>query len=467
MKEEKKYNFQNILAYLKDKLGNKERYALDKDMASDPFLSDAMDGFDSLSPADLEHDLQFLNQKLAQRKSPIKKLRLNSFIKIAASITLLVGLGSLTYFYVIPNIVPQKLAKQEMAADKMNEVKVHEATEIPTEPAEKESASPEQKQERKEAAPIASKAKKELAPKKQNQQEVREVIDIIPDEELAGVVDMEIMEEEKAVPPVPIKEVASVSQAEPAMMVEKSPSTVVKGKIIDATTKEVIPFANVMSSNKSSGAVSDIDGNFTLNITDDSLLKVSYVGYQSIEIALNQNTETLSIELEPELVALEETQVVSYSRSNTSKSKFAKGAQPKSANNLFKLNKKQTSAEMIKADDIETTLSPRDTATGMAIENIIITYTTERSQHTLPEFGFDKFEAYIISKKSKRAGDPYRVKVNFVIDEKGRFISFVIGETDDIYANELIRLLKEGPKWIPAQNEGQSVNDSVSISVRY
>ena len=58
--------------------------------------------------------------------------------------------------------------------------------------------------------------------------------------------------------------------------------TSVKGVVIDATTKETIPFATVSFKGTKTGTTTDIDGKFTLEsyYSSDSLL-VTFLGYKS------------------------------------------------------------------------------------------------------------------------------------------------------------------------------------------
>lgn len=65
----------------------------------------------------------------------------------------------------------------------------------------------------------------------------------------------------------------------------------VTGIIIDEETKDPLPFATVALKNKGRGTVSNISGEFGLNITPDlasDTLSVSYLGYYGREIPVNQ-----------------------------------------------------------------------------------------------------------------------------------------------------------------------------------
>lgn len=69
---------------------------------------------------------------------------------------------------------------------------------------------------------------------------------------------------------------------------EAETTNFIKGKVIDANTKETLPFANVYLKNTNIGTTTDMDGNFELTIPDsiqnkNLTLVITYIGYQPIE----------------------------------------------------------------------------------------------------------------------------------------------------------------------------------------
>ncbi len=75
----------------------------------------------------------------------------------------------------------------------------------------------------------------------------------------------------------------------------------VTGTIIDSELNAPLPGANIVENGTSNGTSSDFDGNFTLQ-TDASSgeIVVSYVGYASVTLAFNGNTNLGSISLSPD-----------------------------------------------------------------------------------------------------------------------------------------------------------------------
>ena len=60
--------------------------------------------------------------------------------------------------------------------------------------------------------------------------------------------------------------------------------TEASGTVIDETGEGVIG-ATVMEKGTSNGTVTDLDGNFKLNVPEGSILVISYIGYDNVEIA--------------------------------------------------------------------------------------------------------------------------------------------------------------------------------------
>lgn len=84
----------------------------------------------------------------------------------------------------------------------------------------------------------------------------------------------------------------------------------VRGVIKDETGEPIIG-ATVKVKGKSEGTVSDFDGNFSLDVTGDNTLQISYIGYQTQEIAIGKQHH-FSIVLEEDKKILNEVVVIGY-----------------------------------------------------------------------------------------------------------------------------------------------------------
>jgi TonB-linked SusC/RagA family outer membrane protein len=86
----------------------------------------------------------------------------------------------------------------------------------------------------------------------------------------------------------------------------------VSGRVTDATTKETLPGVNVIIKGTSTGAVTNIDGEYSLEVPGpESVLVFSYVGYISQEVTVGNQT-VVDVTLSQDLAQLDEVVVVGY-----------------------------------------------------------------------------------------------------------------------------------------------------------
>ena len=85
----------------------------------------------------------------------------------------------------------------------------------------------------------------------------------------------------------------------------------ITGKIVDNTQMEVIG-ANVLVKGTSIGAITDINGEYTIVVPDEkAILVFSFIGYQKQEIAVGKN-RTVNVTLKDDSQSLDEVVVVAY-----------------------------------------------------------------------------------------------------------------------------------------------------------
>lgn len=99
---------------------------------------------------------------------------------------------------------------------------------------------------------------------------------------------------------------AVVSQPQP----QQNKKTIT-GKVVDKFGESIIG-ANILEKGTSNGVITDVDGNFTLNVNDNAVLQVSYIGYITQEVSVGNRT-SITIEIKEDTRALEEVIVVGYS----------------------------------------------------------------------------------------------------------------------------------------------------------
>ena len=84
--------------------------------------------------------------------------------------------------------------------------------------------------------------------------------------------------------------------------------------VTGTVTDELGPLAgaNVIIKGTSTGTTTDFDGNFTLNnVSGDAVLILSYLGYRTQEVPVNNRT-TINVQMEADMGALDEVVVVGY-----------------------------------------------------------------------------------------------------------------------------------------------------------
>ena len=91
----------------------------------------------------------------------------------------------------------------------------------------------------------------------------------------------------------------------------------VTGKVVDANGEPVIG-ATIKEQGTANGTITDFDGNFTLDVADNAMLEVSYIGYKSQELKAVAG-KTLSVTLREDTEVLDEVVVVGYGTTSNRK----------------------------------------------------------------------------------------------------------------------------------------------------
>ena len=86
--------------------------------------------------------------------------------------------------------------------------------------------------------------------------------------------------------------------------------TQITGTVVDQNDEPLIG-VNVLEKGTTNGTITDFDGKFTLNVSPNSILVVSYIGYKEQQIAVN-NKKSFTIRLEEDSEKVDEVVVVGY-----------------------------------------------------------------------------------------------------------------------------------------------------------
>lgn len=86
----------------------------------------------------------------------------------------------------------------------------------------------------------------------------------------------------------------------------------ITGSVVSAEDNMSIPGVNVIVKGTSTGAVTDFDGNYSINVpSNEAILVFSYLGYVTQEITVGANT-SINITMESDLTSLDEVVVVGF-----------------------------------------------------------------------------------------------------------------------------------------------------------
>ena len=77
----------------------------------------------------------------------------------------------------------------------------------------------------------------------------------------------------------------------------------ISGSVTDGSTGDPLPGASVLVKGTTNGVTADFDGNFTITANSGDVLVISYLGFQTLEVAAKNG---MSVELEPSTTQLEE-----------------------------------------------------------------------------------------------------------------------------------------------------------------
>jgi TonB-linked SusC/RagA family outer membrane protein len=96
----------------------------------------------------------------------------------------------------------------------------------------------------------------------------------------------------------------------PANGIPQQSGKIVTGTVTDASGEPVIG-ANVIEKGTANGTITDIDGRFSLTVSENSILQITYIGYMSQEINV-RNQQNFRLTLKEDSQSLDEVVVVGY-----------------------------------------------------------------------------------------------------------------------------------------------------------
>jgi TonB family protein len=437
----------DIKRYLSGEMTPSERHALEKRALSDPFLADALEGAQELSLTDFEQEVAGINHRIEERVSVSAAKPKQVFFspmtyRIAAGLVLLAAVSILLWKMADTEAVQKPVALNEPMATSDSSKDVATERVGGSEPGPIALA---EKSVTKKEAVSKNKVTEEISLPKETEKAGVEVSDETvataqPTQEVASA---PVITEEKTVaqvqreeapPSVAVtddekqqraKEVEEVKRESARKAVSKSTAVLrsaianqVSGKVISAEDGTPLPGVNVIVKGTSFGTVTDQDGNYQLQVPEsNATLLYSFIGLQPKEAVAN-DSGVADVEMSLDVTQLSEMVVTGY------------GAAAK--------------------DEVAPTLELAHPEPGTRAFKTYLEKNVRYPERALS----NKVEG--------------RVTIEFFVEPDGSLTDFTvikgIGSGCD---EELIRLVKEGPKWTPTKRNNAPIRDKAKVRLKF
>ena len=403
-----------LLDYIRGLRKGKEAHRLEKESMQDPFLADAMDGYNQVEG---NHEQRI--EKLRMQVSAHSAKKKNTYaITWSIAACLIIGFGISSYFlFLKKSMTDEVFIAEESVSTKLAEPAAPPTPAIPATPTVP--ATPQ-----KEIALATTKVKTDSTPISEITARQADKKDMIAEIQttsqpqgapVAAVPMMEEVSEETAA----LQEVVATidtfeSESDKKMKLAKvatilPQNNMIKGRVTDEKGEPLIG-ASVTYKGTNIGTITNMNGEFSLVKKDDKKrLTAEYIGYNPVEIRID-TSRTMLIAMNENKQALNEVVVVGY------------GA---------KKNKKSTT-------------------TG----NVVTVKEQAKKEITpQPVIGKRSYQKYLKENLVRPTDDNCKdikgeVVLSFFVDEEGKPQNItVIHGLCEFADKEAIRLVKEGPKW--------------------
>lgn len=457
--------------YLKGQMSPEEAHAFEREVLDDPFAREALEGFEAIGP-DTMGDVEKLKNQITN-----KEKRSFPFMRIASAVALLI-IGSYSIYFFTNQLDSDQLAMEDESPEEMVESAPAPDT-IPVSQKMDEQLAEELEDTRDQEEEEESLAIEIVEEEIDDEPLLVDVevadSDVVPAEEAIALTDEAagmgddadefMVSDQIEVDTERIVENIQVAQADPPNInprffldtakleevvvtpqplvaqerslsaksdyedrarskekksavgaVSRSASAIetVAGRITD-DTGEALPGVNVVTKGTTTGVTTDLDGYFEIPKNDGQTLIISYIGFESQEIEVGSRSY-IDVTLGG-MTELQEVVVTGYGTRNEDPVINYKSARPEVGNRSFKsyLNKNLIYPEEAKSNEIE----------GTVVLELII----------------------------NSSGDIINIEVKKSL-----------GSGCD---EEAIRLVQEGPDWEPAEKNGQRVEDTLKVRVKF
>lgn len=431
-------NQNDIGKYLRGELGASQMHELEKRALSDPFMRDALEGGSTVEPTDFTADVTAINNGL---KGGGKTIWFTP-LRIAAGVALL---GAAVLFVVLNDTADtrlaqteqspvggeQKRASEEKAADSVQQTQPDKKDQLLS--LNKPDNKPEKTTARKKvatesaAAPLPTQleptvatedvaAGLELAEKtaeKESREVVRDTVRIA--DELFQAPKLATADEQKR--EVTTRSAQQLKSAGARSSGFADASRAIKGQV-KSTDGQPLPGVNILIKGTTTGTVSDINGNYSITTnTPDPTLVFSFVGLQTSEVDA-KNKADLDVTLAEDLSQLSEVVVTGTSLATDDlQSPVIRLAEPFGGRKAYDKY-------------LDANLHYPDEALAQKIKG--------------------------------------RVLIEFTVATDGSLTDFnVLRSLGHGCDEEVIRLVKQGPKWFPTTQNNVPVESNVRVRMKF
>lgn len=448
----------DIERYRKGELTPAEMHALEKRALADPFLAEALEGAQLISPEEFSDDIAELNKKLESGK---KNRGWFTPLRIAAGVVVLIGAGYLVYNG-LPKRNPEQFAQESEPAPAQTESSTPGDSLKPMEEQQK-SAGPlslarddqkpaaagnasagsgaEKPNEQRQARGDQATGEQPLT-KPQAEKAADEGALAVVDEDAGGREKLEEAEKEKiANAPVALdlkkegaedrKLARSAGKKKDLAGAERADQTVAKvitGVVTTAEDGLPLPGANILVKGTAIGAVTDRRGSYSIDLSSvpvslagNTRLVVSFVGLQTTEVPVGAQS-AIDVKMSEDISQVSEVVVTGATRST----------------------------QVSKDDAQEPVIKMASPVGGLKAYNKYL----EDSLRYPPQ---------ALEKNIKG-----KVTVQFTVMTDGNLSEFnVVKSLGSGCDEEVIRLVKEGPKWNPATEDELPVESEVRVRMKF
>ncbi len=438
-----------IIKYKKGELSPEQMHALEKRALADPFLAEALEGIETISTDELVTDISAIEKRVFQKKNPAHA-GLFTPLRIAAGVLLVVSSVFIVYQFIPkaesialktekPNPENKKEEGQKVKSEKL---KVESGAEKIIVENQKPKAEIE---ETKKVEPIASSSPSPIAkthqPKSDNQgagNETQSAVLKAPVQGLAAIEEQSAKtetEDDKVSKEIVTAEpkaagvneisrarkkdfAASEAQRSAVPPTKSRDLQSISGQVVTAEDSSPLPGVSVTVKGTSIGTVTDLKGNYTISTEGENRpLVFSFIGLQQQEVDASGKNK-IDVTMKDDATQLSEVVV--------------------------------TGLGLAKDEDHEPVITLAEPIGGKKA------YDTYLESHL-------KYPDEALKNKIKgKAGIEFKVSLD------GSLKDFrVIKKLGYGCEEEIIRLVKEGPKWVPSTEDNKPTESTVRVRLRF